>query len=443
MKSIIMSWLAVLVFTAQASSAMVGDESVAFEMNHRFALAEQVPQDFSCADVHQIPLAECQALVTLYNSTNGPNWTNQAGWLTSNTPCYDWFGVACILGRVQLVDLGSNGLTGSIPTSINNLSELFVLDLSRNHLVGAIPASLGEVAGLKYLHLEWNQLSGEIPPQLGGLSRLQDLYLTSNALTGSIPLTFGALSNLEILQLELNQLRGSIPRDLGNLGRLRALWLDNNHLVGSIPAELGNLSNLRVLALAANHLVGSVPAEIGSLANLQYLWLNVNPLSGALPGTLLGLTQLNTFGFDTTNLCEPGDAEFQTWLGTIPHLSRTDMTCGTGSVEGLIWNDQNWNGQLDPGEPGIPDLQVTLSSSTTVQMQPSGARVTYTDDTGAFTFDNVVGGSYQLTVEDPLGSWPTVTQSVTAANGSTTVVPPIGFSPPLVKTYVPFAVSNR
>ncbi len=36
---------------------------------------------FSCADVAEIPQVECEALVALYNSTNGPGWTyTPTGW---------------------------------------------------------------------------------------------------------------------------------------------------------------------------------------------------------------------------------------------------------------------------------------------------------------------------------------------------------------------------
>ncbi len=51
-------------------------------------------QSFSCSSVTEIPVTECQELVTLYNSTNGANWTNNTGWLSTNTPC-SWYGITC------------------------------------------------------------------------------------------------------------------------------------------------------------------------------------------------------------------------------------------------------------------------------------------------------------------------------------------------------------
>ena len=52
-----------------------------------------------CANQTEIPKAECDALVALYNSTNGAGWTNHTGWLQTDTPC-SWYGVYCGAGHV-------------------------------------------------------------------------------------------------------------------------------------------------------------------------------------------------------------------------------------------------------------------------------------------------------------------------------------------------------
>ena len=65
-----------------------------------------------------IRAAEREALVALYNSTDGGNWTNNTGRLLSDDPC-GWFGVTCLSGRgVTEVSLDSNNLTGSIPAEL-------------------------------------------------------------------------------------------------------------------------------------------------------------------------------------------------------------------------------------------------------------------------------------------------------------------------------------
>ena len=51
------------------------------------ATHEQSAATSSCTSVTQIPVAECEALVALYNGTDGPNWYRNTGWLATNMPC--------------------------------------------------------------------------------------------------------------------------------------------------------------------------------------------------------------------------------------------------------------------------------------------------------------------------------------------------------------------
>ncbi len=41
----------------------------------------------SCSYVTEIPQIECEALVALYDSTGGDNWTRNTGWKDTNTLC--------------------------------------------------------------------------------------------------------------------------------------------------------------------------------------------------------------------------------------------------------------------------------------------------------------------------------------------------------------------
>jgi len=40
-----------------------------------------------CSLVTTIPQSECKALVALYDSTGGPNWTDETTWLQASDPC--------------------------------------------------------------------------------------------------------------------------------------------------------------------------------------------------------------------------------------------------------------------------------------------------------------------------------------------------------------------
>ena len=238
----------------------------------------------------QIPQIERDALVALYNSTDGANWTDNTGWLgAAGTEC-DWYGITCSSGYVARISLSSNSLSGSIPAELGNLTNLQLLYLSYNSLSGSIPAELGNLTNLRNLYLLSNSLSGSIPAELGNLTNLSHLYLWGNSLDGSIPSTLGNLTNLMSLTLAVNSLSGSIPSELGNLTNLTYLNLRVNSLSGSIPAELGNLTNLTMLYLNNNSLTGSIPEELGNLTKLTSLNLNSNKFSRPKPAWLNSFT---------------------------------------------------------------------------------------------------------------------------------------------------------
>lgn len=262
---------------------------------------------FDCSQVTNIPNNECEALVALYNNTDGPNWIEGSGWLADNNPC-NWFGVMCGAGHVTELRLegfreGNQlirfGLNGDIPSEIGNLTNLRRLNLNSNQLSGSIPSEMGSLANLWYLSLGDNQLSGSIPGELRNLANLRQLFLYKNNLNGSIPAELDNLTNLDWLSLWENQLSGSIPRELGNLANLQRLELSTNQLSGSLPAELGNLAKLEGLSLSNNQLNGNIPGQLSNLANLENLFLDSNLLSGNIPpelGNLPSLQQMQLGG---------------------------------------------------------------------------------------------------------------------------------------------------
>ena len=64
------------------------------------------------------------ALVALYNATDGPNWENNRNWL-SDRPIGEWSGVSTDAdGRVTVLSLDGNQLSGSIPSELGNLANL-------------------------------------------------------------------------------------------------------------------------------------------------------------------------------------------------------------------------------------------------------------------------------------------------------------------------------
>ena len=110
-----------------------------------------------------------EALVEFYLATGGPNWLKSTNWLSS-APIAEWHGVTTNAnGRVIILSLMSNALSGEIPPSLSKLSELEGVGLFDNQLVGAILPELKNLNKLDSLFLSENQLSGCIPIDLKDL----------------------------------------------------------------------------------------------------------------------------------------------------------------------------------------------------------------------------------------------------------------------------------
>jgi len=142
-------------------------------------------------------LKERQALMDLYNATDGANWVRNDNW-GSDKPLNEWYGVYMYNNHVWELYLTQNGLKGELPTSIGDLKEL------------------------SYLILDYNKLTGELPETIGGLTKLESISLPNNQLTGTIPDTFVNLIQLNLLWLNGNHMDGTLSEAL-----LNSDWWDN------------------------------------------------------------------------------------------------------------------------------------------------------------------------------------------------------------------------
>ena len=289
---------------------------------------------------------ERAALMALYNSTDGANWTTNTNW-GSTEPISTWHGVSTGANGTRLLLFGKN-LVGTIPNALGNFTDLGSLSLGNNQLSGAAPSSLGNLTNLTDLRLLNNQLTGNLA-WLSRLTHLQHLYLSSSAntpgnqftgnltwlssltqlvylevsgnqLTGSIP-GLSSHTNLQYLYLNDNQLSGAIPSSLGSLTELFYLFLNNNQLSGTIP-DLSSLTWLTTLSLWGNQLSGSIPATLGNLENLQYLYLGGNALSGSIPDSLGSLDNLQNLSLWSNDLSGSIPAS----LGNLTKLKNLDIS---------------------------------------------------------------------------------------------------------------------
>uniref|UniRef100_A0A0D3HM97 Leucine-rich repeat-containing N-terminal plant-type domain-containing protein n=1 Tax=Oryza barthii TaxID=65489 RepID=A0A0D3HM97_9ORYZ len=90
-------------------------------------------------------------------------------------------------GRTE--NLHGNNLTGTIPQSFGNLTNLVRLELQKNSLSGTIPASLGNIKTLKFLRLNGNSLTGTLPLEVLSLvlvGNLTEINVARNNLDGTV-----------------------------------------------------------------------------------------------------------------------------------------------------------------------------------------------------------------------------------------------------------------
>ena len=186
-----------------------------------------------------IPEIERDALIAIYNSTNGEGWFSDANWLGPPGSEASWYGVTVENGHVAILDLSSNYLEGTLPPQIGNLKELTELDLWGGDYLPTWPPFLN------------NNIGGQVPPEIG------------------------QLRELEFLDLSLNAFQDPLPAEIGDLENLRTLLLSSNDL-SDLPPQIGNLVHLEILSLRGNDLVELTPA-VGNLANLRELFLGVQP----------------------------------------------------------------------------------------------------------------------------------------------------------------------
>lgn len=212
--------------------------------------------------------------------------------------------------------MGSKGLSGTLPSDLNQLSQLVTLSFQDNSLFGALP-SLANLQFLQEIYLDGNNFTSidkdfftnltslqtvslgdnihlapwSIPDGLIESKSLAIFYASNVKIQGSIPGLFGSMPSLKELRLSYNNLTGSLPSSLSGTS-IQKLWINNQAtgVSGTIDI-LATMTDLTQVWLQQNAFTGPIP-DLSNCTQLFDLQLRDNQFSGIVPSSLMNLPQL-------------------------------------------------------------------------------------------------------------------------------------------------------
>ncbi|KAJ0966284.1 hypothetical protein J5N97_027422 [Dioscorea zingiberensis] len=215
---------------------------------------------------------ELHCLLSFKASADPLNATLQT-WSGFNPCSGSWLGVKCNGGRVLSIHLHNSNLTGTL-TPILCLNHLQVLDLRSNALTGTLPHLTNFThPSLKHLLLSHNQLNGTLNISLPSLLSLR---LEHNGFSGNLEgLHLPIVKDFNISENNLNgEISGSLPRfsvkAYGGNPSLCGSPLPSCDTPSTSP-PVPSLSLAVVLAISAGNLVVITIALVFVL--VLYIWL--------------------------------------------------------------------------------------------------------------------------------------------------------------------------
>ncbi|KAL3733321.1 hypothetical protein ACJRO7_022794 [Eucalyptus globulus] len=194
----------------------------------------------------------------------------------------------------------SNGFTSEIPSSICQLSSLWVLDLSNNSFLGNIPPCFGNITNLEDLDLSSNKLQGSLPRFLVKWASISTLSLGHNEFNDIFPHWLKA-PQLRYLDLQSNKFHGRINLIAFELSfpALGCLFISNNNFIGWWPTKDFSNTSLQVIDLSNNKFGGPIP--LPSPVTMYYSIAN-NVITGRIPSLICNATNLEMIDLSNNSL---------------------------------------------------------------------------------------------------------------------------------------------
>ncbi|GAB4827084.1 hypothetical protein Ancab_033967 [Ancistrocladus abbreviatus] len=288
-------------------------------------------------------------------------------------PCI-WFGVHCVNGKVEMLNLSGLSLEGTLAPELGLLSDLRVLVLFRNQFSGAIPRELGQLEKLELLDLRDNNLTGKIPAEIGRIISLEHLLLCDNDFVGGFPPEMGELSLLSELHFD-HSLASVAPSGIGCIikkfsnrptSETGSLLGERDNRGGNLhspyePSVVQNTQNLACVArrnlLEQSTNLQAVPAQAGS-PPAQVNSFPISLSSGSFPAVSNGKNQSHPDLPTPTpeapsshmNESSSGDQSQKIWIYVAVALS---ITLLLAVAVALFFVSRNRGGKTGPWKTGL------------------------------------------------------------------------------------------
>jgi len=142
------------------------------------------------------------------------------------------------LDQLKLLAMDGNNFDSGVPTALAALPSLELFYIRDSGLSGDLSYMRGMTSVVEHLVDGNPLLSGTIPSTLGELTTLRSFSVSDCGLTGTIPSELGKLTGMVQLWLYGNPLTGVIPSEFARMTALRILALEDSDITGVVPIEI-------------------------------------------------------------------------------------------------------------------------------------------------------------------------------------------------------------
>ena len=280
--------------------------------------------DCSTASNINVPVQECEALLDLYDDTNGWSRTNATNWDTDTNIC-TWNGIGC-----------TSAPWSSTVTRVTNI------DLQSNNLVGTLPVSLSALDQIQYFYVHDNQLIWELPSERSTWTGILQFHVYDNQLIWELPSERSTWTNILEFHAGNNQLVWELPSERLTWTNMLQFFAGNNQLVWELPSERLTWTNIQYFYVHDNQLIWELPSERSTWTNIQKFEVDNNLIQGYVPDSR------------ATNRQDRGNSRVV--------LSRNCIQTQWYNETTQLWIDANVD-LSDQGSCSIADLSITKTAN--------------------------------------------------------------------------------